>query len=31
MRNVPGSNPIGDIGFFGNKLCSTVTQYNITK
>jgi hypothetical protein len=26
MREVPRSNPIGDIAFFGGKTCSTITQ-----
>ena len=26
MREVPRSNPIGDVTFFGDKICSTVTQ-----
>jgi hypothetical protein len=25
MREVPGSNAIGDIAFFGGKACSTAT------
>ena len=25
MRDIPGSNPIGDIAFFGDDICSTVT------
>ena len=25
MREVPGSNPIGDVAFFAGKTCSTVT------
>jgi hypothetical protein len=31
MREVPGSNPIGDIVFFGGKTFSTVTKAIITK
>jgi hypothetical protein len=26
VREILGSNPIGDIAFFGVKICSTVTQ-----
>jgi hypothetical protein len=26
MREVPGSNPIRDIAFLGDKICSTVTH-----
>ena len=30
MREVPGSNLIGDIAFFGGKTCSTVLHmYNV--
>ena len=26
MREVPGSNPIGDVIFFGDNICSSVTN-----
>ena len=29
MREIPGSNSIGDIAFFSGKICSTVTYLRI--